>query len=125
AGQFFRALATTLTVAVRVSLGLARTSIPLLAERFVPAHEVQAVAVGPLARVQQALDVLGPRYERGLAAVLHHPRRIAAAAALLVVAGVGLWRFVGTGFLPEMDQGAFVLAYFTPCGTARGATHRQ
>jgi len=124
-GQFFAALATTLTVAVLVSLGLALTIIPLLAERFVTAHEVQAVAVGPLARVQQALDVLGPRYERGLAAVLHHPRRIAAAAALLVVAGVGLWRFVGTGFLPEMDEGAFVLDYFTPGGTALAETNRE
>ena len=78
-GQFFAALATTLTVAVLVSLGLALTIIPLLAERFVTAHEVEAAQTGPLARVQRALDALPPSYERALAAVLHHPRRIAAA----------------------------------------------
>src|SRR2546425_4224201 len=91
-GQFFAALATTLTVAVLVSLGLALTIIPLLAEQFVTAHEVEATAAGPLARVQRALDALGPRYERALAAVLHHPRRIGIAAAVLVATGLGLWR---------------------------------
>src|SRR5438132_10251066 len=60
-GQFFAALATTLTVAVLVSLGLALTIIPLLAEQFVTPHEV-AAATGPLARIQRALDALAPRY---------------------------------------------------------------
>src|SRR3989440_542530 len=124
-GQFFAALATTLTVAVLVSLGLALTIIPLLAERFVTAHEVEAAQTGPLVRVQRALDALAPSYERALAAVLHHPRRIAAAAVVLAVVGVGLWRFVGTGFLPEMDEGAFVLDYWTPGGTALDETNRE
>src|SRR3989442_1416165 len=124
-GQFFAALATTLTLAVLVSLLLALTVIPLLAEQFVTPHEVTAAATGPLARVQQALDRLAPRSERPLAAVLHHPRRIVVAAAVLVAAGLGLWRLVGTGFLPEMDESAFVLDYFTPGGTALAETNRQ
>src|SRR5207247_1888628 len=74
-GQFFAALATTLTVAVLVSLLLALTLIPLLAEQFVTPHEVAAVATGPLARAQAVLDSLGPRYETALGAVLRHTRR--------------------------------------------------
>ncbi|HXI65581.1 MAG TPA: efflux RND transporter permease subunit, partial [Gemmatimonadales bacterium] len=124
-GQFFAALATTLTVAVLVSLGLALTIIPLLAEQFVTVHEVAVVPAGPLARAQRTLDALGPRYEQGLAAVLHHPRRIVIAAAVLAVVGFGLWTLVGTGFLPEMDEGAFVLDYFTPGGTALNETNRE
>ena len=31
--------------------------------------------------------------------------------------GVFVQRVVGSGFLPEMDEGAFVLDYFTPGGT--------
>jgi len=123
-GQFFAALATTLTVAVLVSLGLALTIIPLLAEQFVTAQQVDAVASGPLVRVQRVLDALGPRYERALAAVLHHPRRVGVAAAVLVAAGLGLWRLAGTGFLPDMDEGAFVLDYWTPGGTALDETNR-
>ena len=124
-GQFFAALATTLTVAVLVSLVLALTIIPLLAEQFVTAHEAETTDAGPLARAQRALDALGSRYERALAAVLHHPRRIGVAALVLVVVGVVLMRLVGTGFLPEMDEGAFVLDYFTPGGTALAETDRE
>ena len=123
-GQFFSALATTLTVAVLVSLVLALTIIPLLAEQFVKAQETESTT-GPLARAQRALDTLGSRYERALAAVLHHPRRIGVAAVLLVVVGVFFMRLVGTGFLPEMDEGAFVLDYFTPGGTALAETDRE
>src|SRR5439155_13321502 len=46
-------------------------------------------------------------------------------AAVLVIAGYLAHRFVGTGFLPEMDEGAFVLDYFTPGGTALAETDRQ
>ncbi|HLZ45121.1 MAG TPA: efflux RND transporter permease subunit [Gemmatimonadales bacterium] len=124
-GQFFAALATTLTVAVLVSLVLALTIIPLLAEQFVTAHEVEPTRAGPLARVQATLDTLGDRYERALSAVLRHTRRIVIAALALVLVGFGLWRLVETGFLPEMDEGAFVLDYFTPGGTALAETDRE
>ena len=124
-GQFFAALATTLTVAVLVSLALALTIIPLLAEQFVTEHDVAATPHGPLARAQAALDSLGPRYERALTAVLQHTRRIVIAALALMAVGWGLWQVVETGFLPEMDEGAFVLDYFTPGGTALSETDRE
>src|SRR5213079_2554483 len=124
-GQFFAALATTLTVAVLISLLLALTIIPLLAEQFVTAHEVEPSQRGPLARVQATLDALSPRYESALSSVLSHTRRIVLAALALVALGIVLWRLVGTGFLPEMDEGAFVLDYFTPGGTALVETDRE
>jgi CzcA family heavy metal efflux pump len=124
-GQFFAALATTLTVAVLVSLVLALTIIPLLAEQFVTPHEVEPTRTGLLARAQIALEALGSRYEQALGAVLHHIRRVVIAALALVLVGLGLWRLVETGFLPEMDEGAFVLDYFTPGGTALAETDRE
>src|SRR5437899_10908638 len=71
-GQFFAALATTLTVAVLVSLALALTLIPLLAEQFVTPHDVAATPPrwGPLARLETALDALAPCHERALGTVL-------------------------------------------------------
>jgi CzcA family heavy metal efflux pump len=116
-GQFFAALATTLTVAVLVSLVLALTILPLLAEQFVTTHDVEGR--------HSVLDELGTRYERALASVLHHTRRIGAFVLGLVVVGIVLMRLVGTGFLPEMDEGAFVLDYFTPGGTALAETDRE
>ncbi|HEU4565688.1 MAG TPA: efflux RND transporter permease subunit [Gemmatimonadaceae bacterium] len=131
-GQFFHALSVTLTIAVLVSLILALTIIPLLSEQFLGAGEAERGAEpgadhrrGTLARLGGALDALSERYERSLARLLPRARWVAAVAALLVVAGVAAHHFVGTGFLPEMDEGAFVLDYVSPGGTALAETDRM
>ena len=137
-GQFFAALSITLTIAVLVSLFLAVTIIPLMADQFLREEDATADDLeeekakanprgpsGILFRVHHALDALSVRYQESLDRVLHHPRRMLIAAGLLILAGVIAQRFVGTGFLPEMDEGAFVLDYFTPGGTALAETDRE
>jgi multidrug efflux pump subunit AcrB len=136
-GQFFAALSITLTIAVLVSLFLALTIIPLMSDQFLrredadsedtdPATiETSPAGAGFLHRIGHALDMLSVRYQESLERVLHHPRRMLAAAAILIIAGVIAQRFVGTGFLPEMDEGAFVLDYWTPGGTALAETDRE
>jgi multidrug efflux pump subunit AcrB len=135
-GQFFAALSITLTIAVLVSLFLALTIIPLMSDQFLrredadsedpePAEVKPAGVAGFLHRIGHALDMLSVRYQEALERVLHHPRRMLAAAAILIIAGVIAQRFVGTGFLPEMDEGAFVLDYWTPGGTALAETDRE
>jgi len=136
-GQFFAALSITLTIAVLVSLFLALTIIPLMSDQFLRKEDADADTDeeqpgenpertgGVLRRISRALDALSIRYEKSLGQVLHHTRRMLAAAAILVVAGVIALHFVGSGFLPEMDEGAFVLDYFTPGGTALAETDRQ
>jgi CzcA family heavy metal efflux pump len=137
-GQFFAALSITLTIAVLVSLLLALTIIPLMADQFLRAEDADSdqearVAVAPtrvgmglgLQRIHGALNALSTRYERTLERALHHPRRVLIVAGALLIAGVIAQRFVGTGFLPEMDEGAFVLDYFTPGGTALAETDRE
>ncbi len=127
-GQFFAALSLTLVVAVLVSLVLALTIVPLLANEFVsaePPTEKTVAGRGVLGRVGRSLDRLGERYGRALERVLHHPRRLALMAVLLVASAIVLYRFVGTGFLPAMDEGAFVFDYLTPTGTALAETDRE
>ncbi len=127
-GQFFIALSVTLTIAVLVSLLLALTIIPLLASQFVTAADAEHAAVGSpglLARVGRGIDSLADRYERTLGGVLHRPAVLIAVAVALLAGGVVAYQFVGTGFLPEMDEGAFVLDYFTPGGTALAETDRE
>ena len=135
-GQFFAALSITLTIAVLVSLVLAVTIIPLLAESFLAGGKTEEERVGVavpeprgpramLARVGRAVDALSERYARSLDGALHHTRLMLLGAVVLVAVGVLAYRFVGTGFLPEIDEGAFVLDYFTPGGTALVETDRQ
>ena len=134
-GQFFHALSITLTIAVLVSLILALTIIPLLSAQFlemprtnaddVPTAANENSSSGLFARVGRAIDALSDHYERSLDSLLHHARWMIVIACVLVVAGYLAHRFVGTGFLPEMDEGAFVLDYFTPGGTALAETDRE
>ena len=140
-GQFFAALSITLTIAVLISLVLAVTIIPLLAEAFLTAEPVEETyapgepipvhaggrgkARGALASIGRGIDELSEKYKRSLDRVLHHTRLMIAAAVLLIIAGVVAYRLVPTGFLPEIDEGAFVLDYFTPGGTALVETDRQ
>jgi multidrug efflux pump subunit AcrB len=138
-GQFFAALSITLTIAVLISLILAVTIIPLLAEAFLTAEpEESGLARAPvgsptgatrpggvLARIGRGIDALSERYQRSLDGALHHTRLMIVGAVLLVAAGVLAYRLVPTGFLPEIDEGAFVVDYFSPGGTALVETDRQ
>jgi multidrug efflux pump subunit AcrB len=142
-GQFFAALSITLTIAVLISLVLAVTIIPLLAEAFLTAEPVEddaparpgqpipvhaggkGKAKGVLAGIGRAIDALSDKYQRALDRVLHHTRLMIAGAILLIAGGVVAYKLVPTGFLPEIDEGAFVLDYFSPGGTALAETDRQ
>src|SRR3989449_615242 len=130
-GQFFHALSITLTIAVLVSLGLACSVIPLLSERYLAARDAEHAVTPPgtaptaLDRLGHAIDALASVYEHSLGAVLHHPRRVAVVAVVLVVGGYVAYRAAETGFLPEIDEGAFVLDYWAPGGTALTETDRQ
>ena len=133
-GQFFHALSIVLTIAVLVSLLVALTIIPLLSEQFLRPVDVDNLATedaaapeerGVLARIGRGIDSLADRYERALGASLRHARWIIPVAAALVIAGVLAQRYAPTGFLPEIDEGAFVLDYFSPGGTALSETDRM
>jgi len=140
-GQFFAALSITLTIAVLVSLVLSVTIIPLLAEVFLRTNTEEATSEpaegttlpvtkrqgipAMLVRMGSAIDALSQRYARSLDGALHHTRLMLVAALALVAGGALAYHLVGTGFLPEIDEGAFVLDYFTPGGTALTETDRQ
>lgn len=109
-GDFFRALAFTVTAAVLVSLLVALVLVPLAAGAFLSSRP--HAQGGAMTRA----------YDRLLRVVVGRP--IVATVALLVVVALG---FLGAprlerGFLPEMDEGAFVLDYFLPAGTSLTAT---
>jgi multidrug efflux pump subunit AcrB len=109
-GRFFAALAVTLSGAVALSLVVAITVVPLLSARLLTRP--------PIARAH----TLGARYARLVGPALRHPLVPTAAAIALLAGGVLAARVVPSGFLPSMDEGAFVLDYFLPAATSLNET---
>lgn len=131
-GQFFKALSLTLTIAVLVSLVLAFTVIPLLSEQYVTERdaEYEPAAGTPAGRgilhaVGRAVDALSDRYERALEGVLHHKVWVLVAGLVLVAGGYLGYRTASTGFLPDMDEGSFILDYWLPQGTSLAESDRE
>jgi multidrug efflux pump subunit AcrB len=110
-GDFFRALAFTVTSAVLVSLVVALVLVPLAAVRALPA----------ISRTPSTLRFL-PAYDTAIRRLARYPATAAFALAALCVGGVLVAPRVGRGFLPTMDEGAFVLDYFLPAGTSLATT---
>ena len=117
-GAFFRAFAFSLAMAVLVSLALATTLIPVLLSRWL-------VATGPEGARHHRLDWLDRRYVTAATWLLAHRRTALAAAAVLLATAALLLRVLGTGFLPQMDEGGFILDYRTPPGSSLAETDRQ
>ncbi len=110
-GRFFSALAATLSAAVVLSLALSVTVVPLAAGRWLKARSATS-----------APSRLSGAYESLLRPVLRRPwLGWTLAGALLVLGGLSALR-VPAGFLPTMDEGAFVLDYFLPAGTSLSDT---
>jgi multidrug efflux pump subunit AcrB len=152
-GQFFSALSVALTVAVLVSLVLALTLIPLLADRFLPG-DAGAVPAATLQedemssrddfriepedeagamievehglgyRIQKFIRALERGYTAALDRVFAHRRIALLTTLLLVLLGALVYTQVETGFLPEMDEGGFVLDYRLPPGTSLAETNK-
>ena len=116
-GEFFRSFALALAIAVLLSLVLATTLIPALVAR--------GVALPRRERRRLSLERVGERYGRLVGWLLRHRAVALASAGGLALAAFALTRVVGTGFLPEMDEGGFILDYWAPAGAALSETDRQ
>ncbi len=109
-GQFFQSLSLALTVALLVSMVVSLTIIPVLAARFLGRRAMPTS--GPI------YNRLADRYEGLLRVGLRLPKTAVLLAILAVVPGWWLFHHLETGFMPDMDEGAFVLDYEMPVGTS-------
>ncbi len=112
-GRFFSALAVTLSVAVALSFLVAVVVVPVAAARWL---RPRTGAPAPSRYIRS--------YSRLLALSLR--RRVVGFALVGACLALGLASALGvpTGFLPSMDEGAFVLDYFCPAGTSLADTDR-
>jgi CzcA family heavy metal efflux pump len=127
-GEFFRSFAIALSIAVLLSLALAMTLIPAVVAHWAARTGRGAAHVsrrGGVRLPRLTLDALEVRYERAMGWMLRHRSAALAAAAALLIVGLVMTRVIGTGFLPEMDEGGFILDYWAPTGAALSETDRQ
>lgn len=106
-GRMFRPMAITVCSALLGSLLLALTAVPALAGYFLRArtHEPGTLRekwYTPLRRLQ---DVYG----RSLDYALGHRPVLVAAALVLVCAAIVSLRYIGTEFMPKLDEGSIVI----------------
>jgi CzcA family heavy metal efflux pump len=122
-GSFFRALATTMTVALLTSFALAVSFTPglalLLLKQAPPegdaAHHDHAEPGKVLGRIMQW-------HHRTLDFALARPLVLVGVCAALVVGTLFAYGSLGSDLLPAMDEGGFILDYIMPAGSSLQST---
>jgi CzcA family heavy metal efflux pump len=120
-GAFFRPLAVTMSTALLVSLVLAVTFTPALTAAIEP-EAVRRTRRGPGDRIA---EWLAGWYARMLRWILMHSWTALAIAAVTAVLGTATYQRLETGFMPVMDEGAFILDFWSPPGTSLEETSRM
>ncbi|HUZ72154.1 MAG TPA: efflux RND transporter permease subunit [Stellaceae bacterium] len=117
-GAFFKFLSLTMTSALVISYVLTALVVPLLARSIIDFGKWRDPDHGRETWLRRT-------HGRILRLFFAHPGLIAVGVIVLVGAGTLAYDHVGTGFLPRMDEGGFVLDYYTAPGTSLAETNRE
>jgi len=125
-GVFFRSLALTMSVALLTSLVLALGFTPVLAERFVTAKpEEHPDETGDEYPHGKFLGAIIRRYEYVLSLALDNRWAVILTIVVVLAGSYLVYRALGSEFLPEFDESAFVLDYLAPPGSSLAETNRM
>lgn len=118
-GGFFKALALTMAASLMISFFVAFLAVPLLADRWLTRrHAAHLESVGP------GLALLHHHYGGLMRRWLSRPLWALPVMVILAVIGYGAYAQVGSGFMPRMDEGGFILDYKAKPGTSLTETDR-
>src|SRR6266852_4077304 len=137
-GSFFRALAVTMTVSLFTSLLLALTWTPTLSLYFVRRKDTAEASAASSAGGADVAALLAAEeahlsgffgrivdfYARTMKAVLKFPWVLAVSSVAIVFLSIVCYLSLGSGLLPEMDEGGFILDYDTPPGSSLAESDR-
>ena len=117
-GAFFKFLSFTMASALVISFILTAFAVPLLARGLIDFRKFEDPAHGREGWLKRT-------HGRLLGRLIERPLWLIPGLALLLLAGFLAYMRVGSGFLPKMDEGGFVLDYYTAPGTSLNETNRE
>lgn len=117
-GAFFKALSLTMAAGLAISFLVSWLAVPILADHWLSERDAEGEEHGPWTQRIHRL------YEKVLRRLLARPLWALAGIAPLLLAGCFAYSAVGSGFMPSMDEGGFVLDYRTASGTSLAETDR-
>ncbi len=117
-GSFFKALSITMASALFISFLVAWLAVPLLASHCLTEKDTEHEGDGPLTHW------FHQRYQQLLQWVLAKPWLVLIAMTPILLAGFFAWQHTGSGLMPSMDEGGFILDYRAAPGTSLSETDR-
>ena len=114
-GSFFESFAVVVTVGVLVSLFVSVTLTPALCSRHLSYSEEHGRVYSAIETRFKAMD---RAYRRLIKHSLNHRWKIVVAAAATVIASGWLFGQIDSGFMPEEDEGRFIVAIKAPLGSS-------
>jgi len=117
-GAFFKALSLTMAASLVISFLIAWLAVPLLALHVLREHDAERHTHWTL------ITRLHVAYASLMTHVLRAPWLVALMLIPLLALGWVGYRQIGSGFMPLMDEGGFVLDYLAPPGTSMSETDR-
>lgn len=118
-GAFFASLSVTMVFAMTISFLFSISLVPLLVLMMRPGARLSAT-IGREGREPK----FNSRYARLMRRLIRVRWLAIPFAGVVVVLTWWLFTQLGSGFMPEMDEGTFVLDYSSPPGTSLDETNR-
>ncbi|HTR81498.1 MAG TPA: efflux RND transporter permease subunit [Bacteroidota bacterium] len=119
-GAFFASLSITVVLAMLLSFVFSISLAPLLAMFLIRKGDI----VREVEHHSSAPAEHG-RFRQLLRALLRHRWVVVPIASVMIAATYFLYKNIGSDFMPEMDEGTFVLDYTSPPGTSLNETNRM
>lgn len=117
-GAFFKALSLTMAATLIASWALTALAVPLLASTLIDFSRWSDPGAAGTGRLETL-------HGRLLQALFRRPVWLSLPLALLLAAGLFSYANVQTGFMPNLDEGGFVLDYRAAPGTSLAETERE
>jgi len=114
-GMFFKSFAVVVTMGVLVSLFVSLTLTPMLCSRFLKVEKKHGKVYYALDAIFHGMDNF---YRRLLAWALRHRWKVVALTLLVVLSSGFFFAKVGKAFMPEEDQGRFMVHSKVPLGSS-------